>query len=126
MKLITNAKLINGAVVALVAATSTGALADTIVMQGNTNIPALTFTPMGSALEISTSGFHGTAIYGMVDSGTVDFGAMDFTTDPLMSGPPGPELLPDHVAGGDGVSSNIKRALTWITRTLPGQTFPTR
>jgi hypothetical protein len=40
---------------------------------------------MGSALEISSLGFSGSATYGP-DSGQVSFGAMDFTTEPLTMG----------------------------------------
>ena len=84
-------RLITGAVVALAAAISTGAHADTIAINGAL-VKALTFTPMGQALEISSAGFFGSAQYGSApdpDIGVVIFGSTDFTTEPLMPGAPG-------------------------------------
>jgi hypothetical protein len=86
MKLIISA----AAIVALAAASSTGAHADDIIMGGMLN-QALVFTPeAGNTLNVSTLspfGFGNSATYGP-DTGFVSFGAMNFTTQPLMAGSP--------------------------------------
>ena len=86
MKLIAGVKLISSAVIALAAAVSTGAHADSISITGSLSlVEALTFTPSGTALQISSPGLFGAAFYGP-DTGVAIFGPTNFTTEPLTPG----------------------------------------
>src|SRR5262245_36479737 len=86
MKLIAGVKLISSAAIALAAAVSTGAHADSISITGSLSlVEALTFTPSGTALQISSPGLFGAAFYGP-DTGVAIFGPTNFTTEPLTPG----------------------------------------
>ncbi len=72
------------AVAALLCGLSFGGRADPIFISGTLS-PALTLTPVGSALEVSSIGFSGSATYES-DIAVVTFDPMFFTTQPLAAG----------------------------------------